>query len=61
MKVTLAEQTGDQTRVRLQYTLAGQPIDALVLVERRGGRWYLSDLLRRAEAEASAPARSARK
>jgi hypothetical protein len=61
MKVTLAEQTGDQARVRLQYTLAGQPIDALVLVERRGGRWYLSDLLRRAEAEASAPARSARK
>lgn len=60
MKVTLAEQTGDRARVRLQYTLAGQPIDALVLVERRGGRWYLSDLLRRAEAEASAPARAAR-
>jgi hypothetical protein len=38
--------------VRLQYTLAGQPIDAFVLLERRGDRWYLSDLLRRAEMEA---------
>ncbi|KQY54734.1 hypothetical protein [Lysobacter sp. Root494] len=61
MRVTLAEQTGDQARVRLQYTLAGQPIDAFVRVERRAGRWYLSDLLRRAEAEASAPARPAAK
>lgn len=61
MKVTLAEQTGDQARVRVQYTLAGEPIDAFVLVERRKGRWYLSDLLRRAEAEASAPAPSAGK
>ena len=56
MQVTLAEQTGDQARVRVQYTLAGRPIDAVVLVERRAGRWYLSDLLRRAEAEAQAPA-----
>jgi len=54
MQVTLAGQTGDQARVRLQYTLAGQPIDAFVLVERRAGRWYLTDLLRRAEAEAAA-------
>lgn len=59
MRVTLAEQTGDRARVRLQYTLAEQPIDAFVLVERRAGRWYLSDLVRRAEAEASAPGRSA--
>ncbi|MFC5570449.1 hypothetical protein ACFPN1_10300 [Lysobacter yangpyeongensis] len=54
MRVTLAEQTGDQARVRIEYTLAGEPIDALVRVERRGGRWYLSDLLRRAETEAGA-------
>jgi len=60
-RVTLAEQTGDQAKVRLEYTLAGQPIDAFVLVERRAGRWYLSDLLRRAEAEASSPARRAAK
>jgi hypothetical protein len=56
MDISLAEQTGDHAKVRLQYRLAGQPIDALVLVERREGRWYLSDLLRRAEAEATAPA-----
>jgi hypothetical protein len=61
MRVTLAEQTGDQAKVRLEYTLAGQPIDAFVLVERRAGQWYLSDLLRRAEAEASATARPAAK
>ena len=53
MRISLAEQTGDTARVRLQYTLAGQPIDALALMERRDGRWYLSDLLRRAEAEAT--------
>ena len=54
MRITLAEQTGDRARVRVQYTLAGQAVDALVQVERRGERWYLSDLLRRAEAEAGA-------
>jgi hypothetical protein len=52
MRISLTEQTGDTARVRLQYTLAGQPIDAWVLMERRDGRWYPSDLLRRAEAEA---------
>lgn len=62
MRITLAEQTDDRARVRLQYTLAGQPIDAVVLVERRAGRWYLSDLVRRAEAEAAvaAPVQAAR-
>lgn len=59
MRVTLAEQTGDRARVRLQYTLAEQPVDAFVLVERHNGRWYLSDLLRRAQAEAAAPATAA--
>jgi hypothetical protein len=53
-RITLAEQTGDRARVRLQYTLAGQPVDAFVRLERREGRWYLTDLLRRAEAEAAA-------
>lgn len=49
--VTLAQQTGGSARLRLRYRLAGKPIDAFVQVERRGDRWYLSDLLRRAEAE----------
>lgn len=55
MQVSLVEHRGDRARVRLQYTLAGEAVDAAVLLERRQGRWYLSDLLRRAEAEASAP------
>ena len=60
MRITLAEQAGDQAKVRLQYTLAGEPIDALVLVERHEGRWYLSDLLRRAEVEAARAASGTR-
>lgn len=55
-RVELIEQTGDTARVRLRYTLGGQPVDAEVRVERRAGRWYLTDLLRHAEAEAAAPA-----
>lgn len=54
--VDLLEQTGDTARLRLRYTLAGQAVDAIVLVERQQGRWYLSDLLRHAEAEAAASA-----
>ncbi len=49
---SLVEQTGDTARVRLEYTLAGHRIDAIVRVERRDGAWYLTDLLRHAEAEA---------
>lgn len=52
---SVIKQTGDRARVRLRYTLAGQAIEAVVPVERRGERWYLSDLLRNAEAELSAP------
>lgn len=52
-QVTLTEQTGDQAKVRLRYTLAGQPIDAVVRVERHQGRWYLTDALRHAQAEAA--------
>lgn len=58
-KATLLEQDGDRARVALAYTLAGQPVAAEVELERRGGRWYLSDLLRHAEVEAGqAPAAS---
>ncbi|QNP39464.1 hypothetical protein [Lysobacter solisilvae (ex Woo and Kim 2020)] len=60
MRITLAQQTGEQARVRLQYTLAGQPIDAYVLLERDEGQWYLSDLLRRARTEAEAGGAEAR-
>ncbi|TYT26752.1 hypothetical protein FZO89_11060 [Luteimonas viscosa] len=50
MQVQLLSQTGDLARVRLQYTLAGTPIDTIVNLERRDGRWYVSDFLRHAEA-----------
>lgn len=49
-------QDGDRARVRLRYTLAGQPIDAHVQLERRDGAWYLSDALRHAEAAVALPA-----
>lgn len=53
---TLAEQTGDRARLRVRYTLAGRAIDVHVRAERRDGQWYLTDLLRHAEAEAAAAA-----
>ncbi|MBA3485609.1 MAG: hypothetical protein H0T88_00200 [Lysobacter sp.] len=52
VEVELLQQTGDTATVQLRYTLAGQSIDAVVPVERRMERWYLSDLLRHAEAQA---------
>ncbi len=54
VKATGEALTGDRARVRLDYTLAGQPIEAHVELERREGRWYLSDILRHAETEAAA-------
>ena len=56
VQVELLQQTGDTASVQLRYTLAGQAIHAIVPVERRGDRWYLSDLLRHAEAQAGDPA-----
>lgn len=56
VEVRLLQQTGETATVQLRYTLAGQSIDAIVPVERRMGRWYLSDLLRHAEAQAGNPA-----
>lgn len=61
VEATLLEQNGDIARLRLRYVLAGHPVDAIVEVERRDGRWYLRDLLRHAEAQAglAAPAAGA--
>lgn len=58
MKATLQTQTGDSAQVRMEYTLGGQPVDVLVDLKRRKGRWYLAEYLRRAEA-AVAPERTA--
>ena len=51
-RVKPIEQTGDTARVALDYRVGGQPVAAVVQVERRDGRWYLTDLLRHAESEA---------
>lgn len=56
LQASLQQQTGDRARVRLRYTLGGSDIDTVVGVERRGGRWYLSDYLRHAEAAVAQPA-----
>jgi hypothetical protein len=63
VRASLIERDGDRARVRLQYTLAGQAIQAELAVERRDGHWYLSDALRHAETEAArtAPERAAGK
>lgn len=50
LEATLQAQTGDTATVRMRYTLAGEPVDAVVALERHDGRWYLSDYLRHAEA-----------
>lgn len=49
MQVQLLSQTGDLARVRMQYTLAGSPIDTVVNLERRDDAWYVSDFIRHAE------------
>ncbi|TWG89398.1 hypothetical protein L599_004500000150 [Luteimonas sp. J16] len=48
MDVQLQSQTGDVALVRMQYTVAGSPIDTVVQLERHDGRWYVSDFLRHA-------------
>jgi hypothetical protein len=56
LQATLQSQTGDTARVRMRYTLGGEPIDAVVDLERHDGRWYLSDYLRHAEVAVAKPA-----
>ncbi len=50
MEATLQQQTGDSAQVRMRYTLAGQPIDTVVTMQRVDGRWYVADYLRHARA-----------
>ncbi len=57
LDASLQSQTGNTAKVRMRYTLGGQPIDAVVEVERHAGRWYLSDYLRHAEAAVKNPAK----
>jgi len=50
MQVRLLDQTGDLARLRLQYSLAGRPIDAVAPAVRIDGHWYLADFVQRAQA-----------
>ncbi len=56
MEATLQQQTGDSAQVRMRYTLAGQPIDTVVTMQRIDGRWYVADYLRHARAAVQADA-----
>ncbi|HYM85359.1 MAG TPA: hypothetical protein VET30_01355 [Pseudoxanthomonas sp.] len=56
LRTELVEEKGDQARVRLHYPLAGRRIDTVVSLQRRQGRWYLSDTLRHAEEILAVPA-----
>ena len=56
LRTELVEQKGDQARVRVHYTLGDREIDTVVSLERRAGRWYLTDYLRHAEQALAMPA-----
>ena len=51
----LVSQTGDVATVRVRYQLGAQPIDTVLTVQRIGGRWYLEDYIRNAEASLESP------
>lgn len=55
LRTGLVEQKGDRATVRIHYPLGNREIDSQVSLERRDGRWYLSDYLRAAEAARSPP------
>jgi len=56
LRASLQQQTGDTAKVRMRYQLAGQPVDALLSLQRVEGRWYLTDYLRHARAAVASPA-----
>lgn len=55
LRTGLVEQKGDRATVRIHYPLGNREIDSQVSLERRDGRWYLSDYVRAAEAARSPP------
>ncbi len=55
LRTELVEQAGDQARVRVHYPLGDREIDTVVSLQRRGGRWYLTDYLRHAEQALATP------
>lgn len=56
LRTGLVKQQGDFATVRIHYPLGETDIDSQVQLERRNGRWYLSEYLHQAElARASVP------
>jgi hypothetical protein len=56
LRTVLVEQKGDQARVRVHYPLGEREIDTVVSLQRRAGRWYLTDYLHHAEQALAVPA-----
>lgn len=56
LRTELVEQKGDQASVRVHYPLGKREIDTVVSLQRRDGRWYLTDYLRHVEQALSPPA-----
>jgi hypothetical protein len=56
LRTVLVELKGDQARVRVHYPLGDREIDTVVSLQRRAGRWYLTDYLRHAEQALAIPA-----
>jgi hypothetical protein len=59
LRTVLVDQKGDQAHVRVHYPLGGSEIDTVVSLQRRDGRWYLTDYLRHAEQALAIPAEEA--
>lgn len=52
VQTQVLERDGDRAGVRVRYLVAGQAVEGSVRLERHDGRWYLTDVLRHASAEA---------
>lgn len=50
LRTEMVEQTGDRATVRLRYPLGEREIDTVIALQRRDGKWYRQDTLRRVEA-----------
>lgn len=55
VQVSLLQQTGDSAILRMQYVLAGVPIDARLPAVRIDGHWYLAEYMQRAERSLGQP------
>lgn len=49
LRAELIAEQGKTAQVRVRYPLAGRQVETVVELERRDGRWYLSDYLRQGE------------